>query len=142
MGYTVTYMLFPSATWESKAKKLRRKGGTYSIFEKSVVMPCTGDMLDRRIPEGWKTIMSDLEIPQTINYRIRRNLDTELSGATEDDHAPEFRDSHEASQDQAEEASDEKDKARTEVIRLFYPPLSPLVLKIQSSMRRQENLHQ
>ena len=40
---------------------------------------------------------------------------TEMSGATPDDQAPEFRDSHEASQDQAEEAADEKDKARAEV---------------------------
>ena len=62
-----------------------------------------------------RLLCPDLEIPNTMIYRIRRNLDTEMSRATEDDHAPEFRDSHEASQDQAEEASDEKDKARTEV---------------------------
>ena len=57
-------------------------------------------------------------------YRIRRNLDTEVSGATADDHAPEFRDSHEASQDQAEEASDDKDKTRTEVTPLLSTPFS------------------
>ena len=32
--YNVTYMTVPSATWESKAKKMRRKGGSYTIFEK------------------------------------------------------------------------------------------------------------
>ena len=39
-----------------------------------------------------------------------------MSGATADDQAPAFRDSHEASQDQAEEAADEKDKARAEAM--------------------------
>ena len=87
-------------------------------------MPYTGNLLDKKIPDGWKTIMSDLEIPKTMVYRIRRNLDTEMSGATADDHAPEFRDSHEASQDQAEEASDEKDKTRTEVTPLLSIPFS------------------
>ena len=113
--YNVTYMLFPSANWESKAKKMRRKGGSYSIFEKYVVMPYTGDPQQNRIPEGWKTIMSELDMPKNIPYRIRRNLVTEMSGATVDDQVPEVRDSHEASQDQAEEAADEKDKARAEV---------------------------
>ena len=64
--------------------------------------------------------MSDLVVPQTLLYRIRRSLDTEMSGATPDDHAPEFRDSHEASQDQAEEASDDKDKMKAEVTPLFF----------------------
>ena len=41
--YNVTYMLFPSANWESKAKKMRRKGGSYSIFEK-----ICGDAIYRR----------------------------------------------------------------------------------------------
>ena len=113
--YNVTYMLFPSANWESKAKRMRRKGGSYSMFEKYVVMPYTGKPQQNRIPEGWKTIMSDLDVPQNIPYRIRRNLVTEMSGATVDDQIPENRGSHEASQDQAEEASDEKDKARAEV---------------------------
>ena len=63
-------------------------------------------------------------MPNTVVYRIRRNLDTEMSGATQDDHAPEFRDSHEASQDQAEEASDDKDKARTEVNPILSTPFS------------------
>ena len=122
--YNVTYMLFPSANWEAKAKKLHRKGGTFSIFEKHVVMPYTGNPLDRSIPDGWKTIMSALEVPKTMLYRIRRNLNTEMSGATADDHAPEFRDSHEASQDQAEEATDDKDKARAEVMPLLSTPFS------------------
>ena len=113
--YNVTYMLFPSANWESKAKKMRRKGGSYSIFEKYVVMPYTGNPQQNRIPEGWKTIMSELDMPKNIPYRIRRNLVTEMSGATMDDQIPEIRDSHEASQDQAEDAADEKDKARAEV---------------------------
>ena len=122
--YNVTYMMFPSANWESKAKKLRRKGGTFSIYEKYVVMPYTGDPQQRSIPEGWKTIMSDLEIPNNLVYRIRRNLVTEMTGATADDHAPAFRDSHEASQDQAEEAADEKDKTRAEVVPLLTTPFS------------------
>ena len=50
--YNVTYMLFPSANWESKAKKMRRKGGSYSIFEKYVVMPYTGDPQHNRFPAG------------------------------------------------------------------------------------------
>ena len=49
---------------------MRRKGGTYSIFEKHVVMPYTGDPQQNRIPEGWKTIMSNLETPKSIPYRI------------------------------------------------------------------------
>ena len=113
--YNVTYMLFPSANWESKAKKMRRKGGSYSIFEKYVVMPYTGELQRNRIPEGWKSIMSDLDVPQNIPYRIRRNLVTEMSGATVDDQISEKKDSHEASEDQAEEAADEKDKAKAEV---------------------------
>ena len=111
----VTYMMFPSATWESKAKKLRRKGGTNSIFEKCVVMPCTGDPQHDRVPEGWKVITKGIEVPEHIPYRIRRNLVTEMNGSTVDDQVPEVRDSHEASQDQAEEAADEKDKKWTEV---------------------------
>ena len=122
--YNVTYMTFASATWESKAKKTRRKGGSFSIYEKYVVMPFTGNPQERLIPEGWKTIMSDLEVPKTMPYRIRRNLVTEMSGATVDDHAPEFRDSHEASQDQAEEATDDKDKTRAEVVPLLTTPFS------------------
>ena len=90
-------MMFPSATWESKAKKMRRKGGTYSIYEKCVVMPCTGDPQRERIPEGWKTITSGIEVPEHIPYRIRRNLVTEMNGSTVDDQVPEIRDSHEAS---------------------------------------------
>ena len=113
--YNVTYMMFPSATWEPKAKKMRRKGGTYSIFEKSVVMPCTGDPQHDRIPEGWKVITKGIEVPEHIPYRIRRNLVTEMSGSTVDDQVPEVRDSHEASQDQAEEAADEKEKKWAEV---------------------------
>ena len=112
--YNATYMMFPSANWESKAKKMRRKGGTFSVFEKFVVMPYTGTP-QNVIPAGWKPIMADLEIPKNLLYRIRRNLVTEMAGATADDHAPAFRDSHEASQDQAEEALDEKEKTRSEV---------------------------
>ena len=103
---------------------MRRKGGTYSSFEKYVVMPYTGNPQQRSIPDGWKTIMSDLEIPNNMLYRIRRNLVTEMAGATLDDHAPAFRDSHEASQDQAEEAADEKDKTRAEVMPLVSTPFS------------------
>ena len=115
--YNVTYMMFPSAAWESKgskAKKMRRKGGTFSIFEKCVVMPCTGDP-QQIIPEGWKVITKGIEVPEHIPYRIRRNLVTEMNGSTVDDQVPEVRDSHEASQDQAEEAADEKDTKWTEV---------------------------
>ena len=83
-----------------------------------MVMPYTGDPQQNRIPEGWKTIMSELEVPKNIPYRIRRNLVTEMSGATADDQIPENKGSHEASQDQAEEAADEKDKTRAEVLPL------------------------
>ena len=68
--------------------------------------------------------MSDLDIPKNIPYRIRRNLVTEMAGATADDHAPAFRDSHEASQDQAEEAADERDRTRAEVTPLVSTPFS------------------
>ena len=54
--YNVTYMLFPSANWESKAKKMRRKGGSYSIFEKYVVMPYTGDPQQNRIPKAGRRL--------------------------------------------------------------------------------------
>ena len=121
--YNVTYMMFPSATWESKAKKMRRKGGTYSIFEKSVVMPCTGDPHRHRIPDGWKTITQGIEVPEHIPYKIRRNLVTEMNGSTVDDHV-QVRDSHEASQDQAEEAADEKDAKWTEVKPIVSAPFS------------------
>ena len=40
---------------------------------------------------------------------------SEMSGSTVDDQVPEVRDSHEASQDQAEEATEEKDTKWTEV---------------------------
>ena len=40
---------------------------------------------------------------------------TEMTGATVDDQVPEIRDSHEASQDQAEDAADEKETKRAEV---------------------------
>ena len=32
--YEVTYMTFPSATWESKAKRYARKGGSFTTFQK------------------------------------------------------------------------------------------------------------
>ena len=50
-----------------------------------------------------------------IPYKARVNLITEVCKPTVDDQVPEVRDSHDASQDQAEEASDEKDTKRTEV---------------------------
>ena len=111
----MTYMMFPSATWESKAKRLVRKGGTFAIYEKCVVMPYTGDPRVGEIPENWKALMSELTPPDHIPYRIRRNLITEMSKSTVDDQVPEVRDTHEASQDQAEEAVDEKDTRRAEV---------------------------
>ena len=80
-----------------------------------MVMPYTGDPQQHRIPEGWRTIMSELDMPKIFPIGLERNLVTEMSGATADDQVPEFRDSHEASQDQAEEAADEKEKARAEV---------------------------
>ena len=43
------------------------------------------------------------------------NLVTEMSRPTVDDQVPEVRDTHEASQDQAEEAAEERDQKRTEV---------------------------
>ena len=67
------------------------------------------------IPEPWKAIMTQLVPEAHIPYKVRMNLITEVSKPTVDDQVPEVRDSHEASQDQAEEASDEKDKKRTEV---------------------------
>ena len=53
--------------------------------------------------------------PEHIPYRIRMNLVTEMSRSTVDDQVPEVRDTHAASQDQAEEAVDEKDAKRAEV---------------------------
>ena len=58
--YQVTYMMFPSATWESKAKRYTRKGGTFTIYEKCMVMPYTGDPRVGGIPESWKVIMTNL----------------------------------------------------------------------------------
>ena len=59
--------------------------------------------------------MSELNPPDHIPYKVTMNLVTEISKPTVDDRVPEVRDTHEASQDQAEEAADEKDQRRTEV---------------------------
>ena len=72
--YEVTYMTFPSATWESKAKKSTRKGGSFTTSEKCVVMPYTGDPQVGGIPEHWKVIMSELTPPDHIPYKVRMNL--------------------------------------------------------------------
>ena len=108
-------MTFPSATWESEAKRSARKGGSFTTFEKCVVMPYTGNPQDGDIPEGWKSIMSHFAPEPHIPYKARMNLITEISKPTVDDQVPEIRDSHEASQDQAEEAAEEKDTRRTVV---------------------------
>ena len=108
--YQVTYMMFPSATWESKAKRYTRKGGTFTVYEKSVVMPYTGDPSVGGIPESWKVIMTKLVPPEHIPYRIRMNLATEMSKSTVDDQVPEVRDTHAASQDQAEEAAEQGER--------------------------------
>ena len=113
--YEVTYMNFPSATRESEAKRSVRKGGSFTTFEKCVVMPETGDPQVGGIPEPWKVLISELNPPEHIPYKVRMNLITEISKPTVDDQVPEVRDSHEASQDQAEEAADDKDLKRTEV---------------------------
>ena len=84
VAYEVTYMIFPSATWEPKAKKSSRKGGSFTTFEKCVVMPHTGDPQYGGIPAEWKVIMTQLNPETHIPYKVRM------------------------SQDQAEEASDEK----------------------------------
>ena len=113
--YEVTYMTFPSATWESKPKRSSRKGGSFTTFEKCVVMPYSGNPQDGDTP-GWKAIMSHFAPETHIPYKVRMNLITEISKPTVDDQVPDVRDSHEASQDQAEEAAEEKDTKRTEVI--------------------------
>ena len=78
-------------------------------------MPYTGDPRVGGIPDSWKVLVTDLITPDHIPYRVRMNLITEMSKPTVDDQVPEVRDTHEASQDQAEEASDEKGLKRTEV---------------------------
>ena len=96
-------MTFPSATWESKAKRSTRKGGSFTIFEKCEVMPYTGDPQVGGIPGSWKVLMTKLTPPEHIPYRVRMKLVTEMSKSTVDDQVPQVRDTHAASQDQAEE---------------------------------------
>ena len=114
--YEVTYMTFPSASWESKAKKAARKGGSFTTFGKHVVMPCTGNPQHGDIPDGWKAIMEDLVPDAHIPYKVRMGLVTEISKPTVNDQVPEVRDSHEAAQNQAEEGAEEKDNKRIQVI--------------------------
>ena len=108
-------MTFPSATWKSKAKRSIRKGRSFTISDKCVVMPYTGDPQVGGIPDSWKVLMTKLTPPDHIPYKVRMILITEISKPTVDDQIPEVRDTHEASQDQAEEATDAKDQKRTEV---------------------------
>ena len=69
----------------------------------------SGDPQVGGVPGPWMAMMSQL-VPEThIPYKVRMNLITKVSKPTVDDQVPEVRDSLEASQDQAEEASDEKD---------------------------------
>ena len=89
--------------------------GLFTTFDKCVVMPYTGDPHVGGIPDNWKVLMTDLITPDHIPYKVRMNLISEMSKSTVDDQVPEVRDTHEASQDQAEEATDEKDQKRTEV---------------------------
>ena len=117
-------MTFPSATWESKVKKSTRKGGSFTTFEKCVVMPCTGDPDIGGIPTSWKVIMSQVAPAEQIPYKVRINLITEMSKPSVNDQVPEVRDTHEASQDQAEEATDEKEQRRTEVTPLASTPFA------------------
>ena len=65
--------------------------------------------------KGGRLLCLNLTLQKSISYRLEEIWLLEMSGATVDDQIPEIRDSHEASQDQAEEAADEKDKARAEV---------------------------
>ena len=74
-----------------------------------MVMPCTGDPRYYSGRMEGKIITKGMEVPERIPYKIRRELVTEMRGSTVDDQVPEVRDSHEASQDQAEEATEEKD---------------------------------
>ena len=78
-------------------------------------MPYTGDPRVGGIPDNWKVLMEKLVPPEHIPYRIRMNLAIEMSKSTVHDQVPEVRDTHAASQDQAEEAVDEKDARRAEV---------------------------
>ena len=57
VAYEVTYMTFPSAAWESKAKRSTRKGGSFTTFEKRVVMPYTGD---EEFPNHGRTLCQGL----------------------------------------------------------------------------------
>ena len=111
----VTYMTFPSAGWESKAKKLSGKGGSFTTFEKSVVMPYTGDPQHGGIPDGWKAIMENFVPEAHLPYKVRMGLVTEISKPTVDDQVSDVRDSHEAAQDEAEEGAEEIDNKRIEV---------------------------
>ena len=74
--YHVTHMTFQSANWESKAKKMARKGGS---FAKSVVVPYTGNPDYGEIPEAWKPIMGSLTSASSsahIPYGVRMGLVT------------------------------------------------------------------
>ena len=77
--YQVTYMTFPSPTWESKAKRSTRKGGSFANVETCVVIPYTGDPHVGGIPNNWKVLMSELTPPGHIPYKVRMNLVTEMS---------------------------------------------------------------
>ena len=79
-----------------------------------------GDAIYRRSTGRWNSrklegFVTKLTPPEHIPYKIRMNLVTGMTKSTVDDQVPEVRDTHEASQDQAEEATDEKDLKRTEV---------------------------
>ena len=80
-----------------------------------MVMPYTGDPHIGGIPGPWMEMMSQLVPESHVPYKVRMNLITEVTKPTVDDQVPEVRDSHEASQDQAEEASDDKGSRCTEV---------------------------
>ena len=85
--------------------------------------------------------MTKLTPPEHIPYRVRMNLVTEMSKSTVDDQVPEVRDTHAASQDQAEEATDEKDLKRTEVVPVASAAFSFSSLKTQNLMKKQDITH-
>ena len=82
------------------------------------MMPYTGNPEHGNIPEAWKSIIGELTSAASnahIPYRVRMSLVIEVGKPAINDHIPEVRDSHEASQNQAEDATEEKDVRKNQV---------------------------
>ena len=79
------------------------------LFTKRM-MPYTGNPKMGNIPYGWEQLIGPLTLHQEhVPFRIRMNLVSEIEKATPDDAVPAIKDWHEPSQDQAEDASEEKE---------------------------------